>query len=390
MPRRARIVSPGQRVSGSQRHRRTTHSMVAPCADHVSRCLRHRGRSRMGRAGDPRRAGPTRSPSQHASDDAHSAVPSRTGDRRASQQFPAHALCRLHQARTGRRNSNGLPARTNALICAAQRSRKIARHRPGPIASNSVGSLALTRTSAADTRAIRSRKRRSKWLLEGARRAGLICDQIAEIVAISNRAARSARFVRRVRVSVLDDDPAREALYRTIDPVPEVRANRRRSEDQPGFTLASINEHVDESVVRYWESACESSPEPRSSMPGAHAARHRRSRMAPIATKSSITCGWATRSVPIRVCCSGPRSRQLASSSSTRCSTSGRRRRLPGLVCNAAGRRVRACRLGGERSELHDCRARRVASPTGVPRLHLLDARPRRRLVPVWRGRRAS
>jgi hypothetical protein len=73
--------------------------------------------------------------------------------------------------------------------------------------------------------------------------------------------------------------------YRTIDPVPEVRANRRQRENQPGFTLSNINERVDESVVRYWQER--SNPPPNLiEYARRHAARHRSSPMTALAEKA--------------------------------------------------------------------------------------------------------
>jgi uncharacterized protein (DUF2235 family) len=92
-----------------------------------------------------------------------------------------------------------------------------------------------------------------KWLLDGARRAGLICDHVADVVPspIGQLGPRDSfqEFAAPLWTTVL----RAKRSYRTIDPMPEVRANRRKSENQPGFILANINEHVDDSVVRYWE-----------------------------------------------------------------------------------------------------------------------------------------
>jgi uncharacterized protein (DUF2235 family) len=91
-----------------------------------------------------------------------------------------------------------------------------------------------------------------KWLLEGARHSGLICDHIADVVPspVGQLGPRDsyAEFAAPFWTTIL----RAKRWYRTIDPVPEVRADRRR-ENRPGFTLANINEHVDASVARYWE-----------------------------------------------------------------------------------------------------------------------------------------
>ena len=119
-----------------------------------------------------------------------------------------------------------------------------------------------------------------KWLLEGACRAGLMCDQVAEIVPspVGRLGPRDsfAEFASPFWTTIL----RAKRTYRTIDPVPEVRADRRHSENQPGFMLCHINEHVDETVVRFWEDRSEPSPEP-VEYAKRHAARHRNSRMAP-------------------------------------------------------------------------------------------------------------
>jgi hypothetical protein len=93
-----------------------------------------------------------------------------------------------------------------------------------------------------------------KWLLEGARYAGLICDHISDVVPspVGRLGPRDSyiEFATPFWTTIL----RAKRFYRTIDPVPEVRANRRQHrENQPGFILANINEHVDDSVVRYWE-----------------------------------------------------------------------------------------------------------------------------------------
>jgi uncharacterized protein (DUF2235 family) len=92
-----------------------------------------------------------------------------------------------------------------------------------------------------------------KWLLDGAGRAGLICDHVTEVVPspIGRLGPRDsyAEFATPFWTTVL----RAKRSYRTIDPIPEVRANSSGSENQPGFILANINEHVDESVARYWE-----------------------------------------------------------------------------------------------------------------------------------------
>ncbi len=124
-----------------------------------------------------------------------------------------------------------------------------------------------------------------KWLLEGASRAGLLCDQVAEVVPspVGRLGPRDsfAEFATPFWTTIL----RAKRTYRAIDPVPEVRANRRRSENQPGFTLAHINEHVDQSVVQYW--AERTNPPPNLiEYARRRVASHRNSRMSALADKA--------------------------------------------------------------------------------------------------------
>src|SRR5262245_51073073 len=74
-----------------------------------------------------------------------------------------------------------------------------------------------------------------KWLLDGARRAGLICDHITEVVAspIGRLGPRDsyAEFASPFWTMAV----RAKRSYRKIDPIPEVRANSGRTENQPGF-----------------------------------------------------------------------------------------------------------------------------------------------------------
>ena len=124
-----------------------------------------------------------------------------------------------------------------------------------------------------------------KWLLEGACRAGLLCDQVAEVVPspVGRLGPRDsfAEFASPFWTMIL----RAKRTYRTIDPVPEVRANRRHSENQPGFTLSNINEHVDQSVVGYWQDR--SNPPPNLvEYAKRHTARHTNGRMRALAGKA--------------------------------------------------------------------------------------------------------
>ena len=122
----------------------------------------------------------------------------------------------------------------------------------GPGGSNSAGSSARTRTSAAAIGAIRSRRQPLKWLLDGAR-AGLICDHVTEVVPspIGRLGPRDsfAEFATPFWTTVL----RAKRSYRTIDPGSRGARQPQARENQPGFILVNINEHVDERIVRYWE-----------------------------------------------------------------------------------------------------------------------------------------
>ena len=125
-----------------------------------------------------------------------------------------------------------------------------------------------------------------KWLLEGARNAGLICDHIADVVPspVGRLGPRDsfAEFAAPFWTTIL----RAKRWYRTIDPVPEVRANRRRQDNQPGFTLANINECVDESVARYWERHTDPPPN-LVEYARRHVARHRESVMSALANSTT-------------------------------------------------------------------------------------------------------
>jgi uncharacterized protein (DUF2235 family) len=125
-----------------------------------------------------------------------------------------------------------------------------------------------------------------KWLLEGARHAGLICDHIAEVVPspVGQLGPRDsfAEFAAPFWTTVL----RAKRWYRTIDPLPEVRANRRRGDSKPGFTLAHINEQIDDSVVRYWQRRADPPPN-LVEYAKRHVARHRDSVMALLATAAT-------------------------------------------------------------------------------------------------------
>jgi uncharacterized protein (DUF2235 family) len=136
-----------------------------------------------------------------------------------------------------------------------------------------------------------------KWLLEGACRAGLLCDQVAEVVPspVGRLGPRDsfAEFASPFWTTIL----RAKRTYRTIDPVPEVRANRRTRENQPGFTLSNINEHVDDSVIRYWQER--SNPPPNLiEYARRRVARHAHSRMSALAGKAIYHSWMGSSFVP--------------------------------------------------------------------------------------------
>jgi uncharacterized protein (DUF2235 family) len=92
-----------------------------------------------------------------------------------------------------------------------------------------------------------------KWLLDGARRAGLICDHIGDVVPSPIGGLGPTDSFQKFAAPFWTALLRAKRSYRVIDPVPEVRANRTHRENQPGFILSHINEQVDESVARYWE-----------------------------------------------------------------------------------------------------------------------------------------
>ena len=116
-----------------------------------------------------------------------------------------------------------------------------------------------------------------QWIMEGAQEAGLICDELPPVAPI-----------KRERTSVRDSYAEFAAPfwtmifrakrnYRPVDPAPELRASRGDSKSdgqiQPGFSLVSVNETVDESVLDYWEKSQAVPPNlieiaPRQSEPG--------------------------------------------------------------------------------------------------------------------------
>jgi uncharacterized protein (DUF2235 family) len=95
-----------------------------------------------------------------------------------------------------------------------------------------------------------------EWMLEGARNAGLICEKIPPAPANTPAQVKPrdsfAEFVSPLWTTVF----RAKRHYRVIDPIPELRANRneKKTKGSPraGFSLVTINEQVDETVLDYW------------------------------------------------------------------------------------------------------------------------------------------
>src|SRR5580765_223041 len=90
------------------------------------------------------------------------------------------------------------------------------------------------------------------WLLEGACKAGLVCEPFEYVTPIVPPDPRDsyAEFAKPLWTHVIRG----KRFYRPIDPDPELRASRPRPGEKnghppAGFSLLSINEHVDQSVL---------------------------------------------------------------------------------------------------------------------------------------------
>jgi uncharacterized protein (DUF2235 family) len=92
------------------------------------------------------------------------------------------------------------------------------------------------------------------WVLEGARQAGLWCEEIPPVSALDNPLPPPrdsfAEFARPFWMNLF----RAKRYYRPIDPAPELRASRKKEDGATpaGFALETINEQVDPSVFEYW------------------------------------------------------------------------------------------------------------------------------------------
>ena len=103
-----------------------------------------------------------------------------------------------------------------------------------------------------------------QWLLEGARDEGLIVEKLPDPATLTHAQVRPndsyAEFAKPLWTMVL----RAKRHYRLINPKPELRANRdeAKNKGQPkaGFSLVSIHETVDDSVLQYWSASKEAPP----------------------------------------------------------------------------------------------------------------------------------
>ena len=89
------------------------------------------------------------------------------------------------------------------------------------------------------------------WLLEGARDCGLICDPVPKNDTPNRRLGPHDSFMEFAKpfwTTVL----RAKRTYRTIDPDPDIRAERRQRTESSAFMLVNINEQVDPSAIEYY------------------------------------------------------------------------------------------------------------------------------------------
>ena len=99
------------------------------------------------------------------------------------------------------------------------------------------------------------------WLLEGARDAGLICDSLLKNETPDRRLGPRDSFMEFAKPYWTAALRAKRS-YRTLDPDPEIRADRRQRKESSAFMLVNINEQVDSSAVEYWANQNEVDPPP--------------------------------------------------------------------------------------------------------------------------------
>jgi uncharacterized protein (DUF2235 family) len=99
------------------------------------------------------------------------------------------------------------------------------------------------------------------WLLEGAREAGLICDPFPKKSTPDPRLGPRDSFIEFAKPYWTTALRAKRT-YRTLDPDPEIRAERRLQRESAAFMLVNINEQVDPSAVEYWAHLKDVDPPP--------------------------------------------------------------------------------------------------------------------------------
>jgi len=103
-----------------------------------------------------------------------------------------------------------------------------------------------------------------EWILEGARTQGLICETLPApspvTPAVGVPRDSYAEFAAPLWTMAL----RAKRNYRRMLPLPELRANRDEAGEKgavrPGFSLGSINESVDETVLDYWKGSATAPP----------------------------------------------------------------------------------------------------------------------------------
>lgn len=109
-----------------------------------------------------------------------------------------------------------------------------------------------------------------EWILEGARTAGgkdggLLCEPTPALEVLTPARAKARDSFAEFAAPLWGTILRAKRHYRSICPPPERRANRDEAHKreladiQAGFSLHSINESVDDSVLRYWE-GCATAP----------------------------------------------------------------------------------------------------------------------------------
>ena len=99
------------------------------------------------------------------------------------------------------------------------------------------------------------------WLLEGARQSGLICDAFPKHGSPDRRLGARDSFVEFAKPYWTTALRAKRS-YRTLDPDPDIRAERRQKTESAAFMLININEQIDPSAIQYWARQTDVDPPP--------------------------------------------------------------------------------------------------------------------------------